>query len=67
VILKELVDNGIDACEEAGIAPEITVTVDTTSISVADNGPGLPVETIKRVLDYTVRSPAPAGCGRPGR
>src|SRR5713101_1030416 len=27
VILKELVDNALDACEEAGIAPEIAVTV----------------------------------------
>jgi hypothetical protein len=28
VILKELVDNAIDACEEAAVAPVITVTVD---------------------------------------
>ena len=40
VILKELVDNSIDACEEAGIAPEIIVTVDRSGITVADNGPG---------------------------
>src|SRR5437764_11419266 len=55
VILKELADNSIDACEEADIAPEITVTVEPSGIAVADNGPGLPVETIKSVLDYTVR------------
>ena len=28
VVLKELIDNSLDACEEAGIAPVITVQVD---------------------------------------
>jgi DNA topoisomerase VI subunit B len=55
VVLKESVDNALDACEEAGIAPEIEVTVDDDKIIIADNGPGLPVGTIKSVLDYTVR------------
>lgn len=56
VILKELVDNALDACEEAGAAPEVMVTVDGAGISVTDNGPGLPVETIEGVLDYAVRA-----------
>jgi DNA topoisomerase VI subunit B len=55
VVLKEVVDNALDACEEAGVAPEIMVTVDKTGITVADNGPGLPAETVKGVLDFTVR------------
>jgi DNA topoisomerase VI subunit B len=55
VLLKELVDNGIDACEELGIAPVITVKVDNFGITVEDNGPGLPVETIKGVLDFSIR------------
>jgi DNA topoisomerase VI subunit B len=55
VILKELVDNAIDACEEAGVAPEIAITVDKTGIAVADNGPGIPADTVKHVLDFTVR------------
>jgi hypothetical protein len=55
VILKELVDNAADACEEAGIAPEISITVDADGIIVSDNGPGLPVETIKAALDFAVR------------
>ena len=56
--VKELVDNSIDACEEAGITPEISITVDADSISVSDNGPGLSAETIRvrpaycRVLGY---------------
>ncbi len=55
VILKELVDNGMDACEEAGITPSITVTVDDIGIAVADNGPGLPPETVTDILDFAVR------------
>jgi DNA topoisomerase VI subunit B len=55
VVLKELVDNAIDACEEGGVAPEIAITVDKTGIAVADNGPGIPAETVKGVLDFTVR------------
>jgi DNA topoisomerase VI subunit B len=55
VVLKELVDNALDACEEAGVAPEIMVAVNETGITVADNGPGLPAETVKGVLDFTVR------------
>lgn len=55
VVLKELIDNAIDACEDAAIPPDITVTVDNNRIVVADNGPGLPPDTVSGVLDYTVR------------
>lgn len=55
VVVKELLDNALDACEEAGIAPTIEVKVDDNGISVADNGPGLPAKTIESVLDYSVR------------
>ena len=55
VILKELVDNSLDACEEADIAPAISVTVDSTGITVSDNGPGIPEETVEDVLDFSVR------------
>jgi len=57
VIIKELTDNALDACEEAEIAPEIEVRVDTASgeISVADNGPGIRPETVTDILDYSVR------------
>ena len=56
VIVKELVDNFVDACEEAGVTPEIAVTVDPDGITVADNGPGIPPETIAGVLDFSVRT-----------
>ncbi|MFH1922442.1 MAG: hypothetical protein ABIP48_21485 [Planctomycetota bacterium] len=55
VIAKELKDNSLDACEEAGIAPEIEITVDADGITISDNGPGLPADTIDRILDYSVR------------
>ena len=55
VVLKELVDNAIDACEEAGVAPVVAIKVDGSGITVEDNGPGLPAETIKDVLDFNVR------------
>ena len=58
VIAKELVDNALDACEEGEIAPEISIAVSTErgEIVIADNGPGLPIETLGDVLDYTVRT-----------
>lgn len=57
VILKELLDNALDATEEAQIPPEIDVQVstDTGEISVADNGPGIPAETVQDILNYSYR------------
>ena len=55
VILKELVDNAVDAAEEAGTPPVITVTVDRTGIMVEDNGPGLPADVVEDILDFSVR------------
>jgi DNA topoisomerase VI subunit B len=55
VVLKELVDNALDACEESEIPPEITVTVDGQRITVADNGPGIALSTIQGVVDFTTR------------
>lgn len=55
VVLKELLDNSLDACEETDIAPSIKIKVDASGITVTDNGPGIPAKTIEGVLDYTVR------------
>jgi DNA topoisomerase VI subunit B len=55
VVLKELVDNAVDACEEAEIAPVISITVKRGLIVVEDNGPGIPAKTIEGILDYSIR------------
>lgn len=44
--VKEAVDNALDACEEAGILPEIWVHIervgqDRFKVGVQDNGPGI--------------------------
>ena len=54
VVIKELIDNALDACEDASIAPAITVAISTrkNTISVSDNGPGIPADTVTRLLDY---------------
>jgi DNA topoisomerase VI subunit B len=57
VTLKELVDNALDECEEARIAPEIDITVSTETgeVSIADNGRGIPAPVVRDVLDYSYR------------
>ena len=40
VIIKELVDNALDACK-TGIVPIINIVADATGISITDNGDGL--------------------------
>jgi hypothetical protein len=61
VVIKELIDNGADACEESGVAPVIKITITTgkdgkpTRIVVEDNGLGIPSETITGVINYNVR------------
>ena len=56
VVVKELVDNAINSCEEAGVAPQVAVSVTgESSITVADNGPGIPPDTVAAMLDFSVR------------
>jgi hypothetical protein len=56
VIVKELVDNSLDACEDPDVAPIIHVTADACGITVRDNGPGLPERTLQGALDFGVRA-----------
>ncbi len=53
--VKEAVDNSLDACEEAGILPEITVKLKETGedkfkLLVQDNGPGIVREQVPRIF-----------------
>jgi hypothetical protein len=55
VMLKEGIDNALDACEEAEVAPLITVIVEADKIIFQDNAGGIAATTIASILDYTVR------------
>ena len=62
--VKEAVDNALDACEEAGILPDVTVTLEVVSngepiapsqatrfrVTVTDNGPGIVRQQIPRIF-----------------
>lgn len=54
-LLKELIDNALDACETANVMPEIDVQIGDEFFAVRDNGPGLQAETLIRSLDYLKR------------
>jgi hypothetical protein len=55
VVLKELMDNALDACEEAEVAPVISISVKPGSIIIKDNADGIRTGTIKSILDYSIR------------
>src|SRR5262245_40610428 len=67
VIVKELVDNALDAAEEGDIAPVIDVAADAGGISVQDNAPGLPEKTLQGALDFTVRASNREAYGLPDK
>jgi len=55
VVVKELVDNSLDACEEAGTPPQIEIVVDPAGSVVTDNGPGIAAETVASILNFSSR------------
>jgi DNA gyrase/topoisomerase IV subunit B len=61
VVLKELTDNALDDAEEAGTAPVIRIEVTDKTIIIADNGRGIPAETVASIVDYSVRVLLPGG------
>ena len=67
VVLKETVDNALDACESAGVAPRIRIEVDQDHISVTDNGGGIESETIGRIIDYNFKTSSNAAYRSPTR
>ena len=54
--IKEGVDNSLDACEEAGILPEVMVVItpgkeeDRFRVTIEDNGPGILKKQIPRIF-----------------
>jgi DNA topoisomerase-6 subunit B len=53
--IKEAVDNALDACEEAGLLPEVWVHVEQTAdnrfkVGVQDNGPGIVKQQIPNIF-----------------
>lgn len=53
--VKEAVDNALDATEEAGVLPDVTVKIKQTGedrfrVSVHDNGPGIVKEQIPKIF-----------------
>ena len=55
VVLKELMDNALDACEEAEVAPVVSIAVGRSSITIQDNAGGIDADVIESILDYTIR------------
>ena len=55
MVAKEAVDNALDACEEAGILPDLKIKVKQTGddiyrVTVEDNGPGIMKESIYNIF-----------------
>jgi DNA topoisomerase VI subunit B len=69
VAIKELVDNSLDTCEDAGIAPAITVAVSTAAraITVADNGPGIAPDVVERLVDLRSKTSSREAYAAPTR
>ncbi|MFW9907936.1 MAG: DNA topoisomerase VI subunit B [Candidatus Thorarchaeota archaeon] len=49
--VRELVENSLDSCEDAGVLPRILITIDRKTpnvvlVSVSDNGTGVPTDVV---------------------
>jgi hypothetical protein len=67
LLLKELLDNTLDACESASIPPKIVISVDERQLVISDNGPGLPADVVTRILDFNTRTSDKAAYVSPSR
>ena len=63
VVLKELLDNAIDAAEAAGINPKVSVKTEIIDqennivrITVEDNGPGIEPGVVQKILNFDTRT-----------
>jgi len=72
VIVKELVDNALDECENSDVTPKVKLAInelddDKLEIIVTDNGRGIPAETVKKILDFNTRTTSKAFYRTPTR
>ncbi len=71
VVLKELIDNALDACESTGINPVIYIGMASTEnrlrICVSDNGNGINEAVIKNILNFNTRTSDKAAYKAPTR
>ena len=71
VVLKELIDNALDACETAGADPVIHIGTatdqDRMRICVSDNGGGISDAVIKSILNFDTRTSDKAAYKAPTR
>ena len=67
VIAKEAVDNALDEAEEAGVPPVIEIAVEPGSITISDQGRGIPAETVEKLIDYSARTSSRAAYASPTR
>jgi hypothetical protein len=60
VLIKELVDNALDAAEKAKTAPQVSIRLKRRGklllLSVRDNGGGIEPDTVKKILDFQTRT-----------
>jgi DNA topoisomerase VI subunit B len=60
VVMKEGGDNGLDAAETAGVAPEISFEIARNethfTLTLHDNGGGISPETVRRILNFETRT-----------
>ncbi len=71
VVLKELIDNSLDACESAGIDPVLQIGYAFNNaqirLMVTDNGAGISSETIDNILNFDTRTSDKAAYKSPSR
>ena len=61
VILKELIDNALDAAEKVGVAPEVNIEFQSMGgyrmrLAIHDNGHGIPPAVVEKLLDFAYRT-----------
>jgi hypothetical protein len=71
VVIKELLDNGLDAAEKAGVAPRISLRLKRLGkrvyVFVRDNGCGITPETVGKILNFDTRTSDKAAYRAPTR